>query len=376
VTARVLGIDPGTVSFDVCGRDGDRLFLDKTLPTREVSADPVVLMDVLHAAGEVDLIVGPSGYGLPWVDVRDLGPAEVDLLLLRDACDGPRGSIIAGMSGILEALRDSGLPMCFSPGVIHLASVPAHRKVNRIDMGTADKVCAVALAIWDQARRLAIPFEQTSFVSVEMGGAFTAVIAVEGGAIIDGSGGTAGALGHLSLGAMDGELAYLLRGFSKGTLASGGMAWIAGSPACSPEDLVAAAPTNPRAATALAAFLEEVVKRVAGEMTLLAAPREILVSGRLTRVPEILRELSRRLSQFAPVHVVRGFATISSEAAQGAALIGQGLVGGGSEELVEVMGLRTAGGSVLDHIYVDEAEAIRRRHLCSQPGPAPFWERG
>lgn len=71
---RAIGIDPGTVSFDVCGRDGDRLFLDRTLSTVEVGADPGRLVDILRSAGPVDSIVGPSGYGLPWVGVEDLGP--------------------------------------------------------------------------------------------------------------------------------------------------------------------------------------------------------------------------------------------------------------------------------------------------------------
>ena len=155
--------------------------------------------------------------------------------------DGPRGTIVGGLGRLLKALKASGLPVCLAPGVLQLTTVPEHRKANRIDMGTADKLCAVALAVWDQARRLGVPYYETSFVSVEVGGAFTAVVAVERGAIIDGSGGTCGAMGFRALGAMDGELAYLLRAFSKDVLASGGAAWIADTPDCSPEELVRAA---------------------------------------------------------------------------------------------------------------------------------------
>lgn len=373
--ARAIGIDPGTVSFDVCGRDGDRLFLDRTFPTAEVGADPGMLVDLLRSAGPVDIVVGPSGYGLPWVSAEDLGPREIDLLLLGDPRGGPLGTIVEGMGGILQALKESGLPLCFAPGVIHLPTVPDHRKVNRIDMGTADKLCAVALGAWDQSRHFGVPYNEVSFVYVEMGGAFTAVIAVEEGRVVDGSGGTSGAMGYQALGAMDGELAYLLGGFSKGNLATGGMAWIAGTPDRSPEEVVSLASTDHRAALAWEAFLEDMVKRVAGQMTVLAAPREILLSGRLSRVPEIVQEITRRLASFASVRKVGGYAPVSKEAAQGAALVGQGLVGGPLEGLVETMGLRGAHGSVLDHIYVGEAEELRRRHAVSEPGPPPFWQR-
>ena len=373
---RAIGIDPGTLSFDVCGRDGDELFLDATYPTADVREDPASLVEVLRAAGPVDLIVGPSGYGLPWTDVRDLGPEELDLLLLADAGDGPRGTIIGGMGRVLGALKESGLPVCFAPGVVQLSTVPEYRKANRIDMGTADKLCAVALAVWDQARRLSVAFDETSFVSVEAGGAFTAVVAVERGAIVDGSGGTCGAMGFRALGAMDGELAYLLRDFPKDVLASGGAAWIAGAPDCSPDDLVAAATNDPRAALALAALLEDVVKRVAAEATLLEAPREILLSGRLVRVPELLGRFVDALSRFAPVHVVEGYASVCSEAAQGAALLGQGLTGSGAlGDLVDAMDLRSARGCVLDHLFVSEAEALRRRHPLPRRAQVPFWER-
>jgi predicted butyrate kinase (DUF1464 family) len=373
---RAVGIDPGTVSFDVCGRCGDEVFLDATYPTADVRSDPALLVDTLRAAGAVDLVVGPSGYGLPWTDLRDVGPEELELLLLSDAADGPRGTIVGGMGRVLQALEESGLPVCFAPGVLHLTTVPEHRKANRIDMGTADKLCAVALAVWDQARRLDVPYTGTSFVSVELGGAFTCVVAVEHGAIIDGSGGTSGAMGFRALGAMDGELAYLLRDFPKDVLASGGAAWIAGMPACAPEELVAAAENDGRAGLALEALVEDVAKRVAAEAMLLGAPREILLSGRLAGVPELRRRLSDALERFAPVHVVEGYARVSSEAAQGAALLGQGLAGDAElSPLVDAMALRGARGSVLDHLFVSEADAVRRRHPSAR-GPQPsFWER-
>jgi len=39
------------------------------------------------------------------------------------------------------------MPVYFTPGVVHLNTVPSYRKWNKFDMGTADKVCCVALGI-------------------------------------------------------------------------------------------------------------------------------------------------------------------------------------------------------------------------------------
>src|SRR5439155_689004 len=108
-----------------------------------------------------------------------------------------------------------------TPGVIHLTSVPEHRKVNRVDMGTADKVCVAALAIAAQVERSSRPLDKVSLVLLELGGAFTAAIAVAGGKIVDGAGGSAGPLGFRAAGALDGEVAYLAGAVPKAMLLQG-----------------------------------------------------------------------------------------------------------------------------------------------------------
>src|SRR5688572_5359389 len=62
---RVIGIDPGTVSIDVCGLDDGRLFVDETLPTREALSDSGRFVARLESFLPLDLVAGPSGYGLP-----------------------------------------------------------------------------------------------------------------------------------------------------------------------------------------------------------------------------------------------------------------------------------------------------------------------
>jgi predicted butyrate kinase (DUF1464 family) len=360
---RAVGIDPGTKSFDVCGLEGDRLFLDRTIPTADLSANPQVLVDLLRAAGPLDMVIGPSGYGLPWIAARDLGPRHVNALLLSEERDSGRAAVIGGMRRMLGLLKESGLPVYFAPSVIHLPTVPLQRKINRIDMGTADKLCAVALGIRDQSIRLNLDYEAASFIYIELGGAFTAVIAVENGKVVDGFGGTSGPMGYLALGSMDGELAYQLGSFHKEVLCSGGMAHIAGHPQTPPEELMARVRTDARCGLALDAFLESLVKCVCAEMSIVRSPREILISGRLCRVQEFTREVIQRLSHLAPVCKVEGFARIAKEAAQGAALLAEGMAGGIYERLIDVMQLRDAGGGCLDNLWVDGAESLRRKYL-------------
>jgi predicted butyrate kinase (DUF1464 family) len=62
-----------------------------------------------------------------------------------------------------------------------------------------------------------------------------------------------------------------------------------------------------------------------------------------------------------PVHQLKGFAVAARQAAQGAALVADGLAGGGAAPLVEALGIRNASGTVLDHLYVISPAAARAR---------------
>ncbi len=360
---RAIGIDPGTVSFDVCGLEDGQVFLDTTVPSVEFAANPQALIDLLQSARPMDLIAGPSGYGLPLVRIEEFGAQERFLFTLVDERERERIPVLGGMGKMIPLMKKSGLPMLFIPGVIHLLTVPEHRKANKIDMGTADKLCCTALGIYDQARHYGIRYEETSFILAEVGGAYTAVMAVEGGKVVDGLGGTVGGPGYYSLGAMDGELAYLLGGFHKELLFSGGVAYMAGRPELSPEAFAEQAETDECGRMAWEALVEGVVKGVAAEMTVVPAPREILLSGRLCRTEKIRQGLIDRLSKLAPVRRVGGFAQVAKEAAQGAALIADGLAGGRYDKLAEVMEIRGAQGTVLDHLHIRGGEALKQKYL-------------
>jgi predicted butyrate kinase (DUF1464 family) len=368
---RVIGIDPGTVSVDVCGLDDGRVFLDRSLPTSEALADPSAIVELLDGAGPLDLVAGPSGYGLPLTAVRNL--TESDFRLAYLAAEGEAGGI-GGLRSLVRMLGRSLTPVVLTPGVVHLGSVPAHRKVNRVDMGTADKLCAAALAIHEQAQRRGCRERNVSFILLELGGAFTAAIAVEDGRVVDGAGGTSGPIGARAAGALDGEVAFLAGSVSKRLLFGGGAATIAGTPDGSPESL--AAPTTPRGHLAWEAYIEGAVKAVAALAVSVPRVHEVVLSGRVARVAGVRDELTRRLARVhlapglgpgsdriadASVRVLTGFAAEAQQAAQGAALIADGLAGGRSAALVETLGIREASGTVLDHLYVIEPAVARTR---------------
>jgi predicted butyrate kinase (DUF1464 family) len=342
---RVAGIDPGTLSLDACGLEDGRVYLDATWPTAALLADPRPLIDGLLAAGAVDLVVGPSGYGLPLRPARDVTDEELRLAFL--APPGETGGI-GGLRALARRLDAAGLPLVFTPGVIHLESVPRHRKLNRVDLGTADKVCAVALAVAEQSERRQRPVEEVSLVLLELGGAFTAGVAVEHGRIVDGLGGSSGPIGWQAAGALDGEVAFLAGEVSKAMIFSGGVTSVTESDAG-------------LGAIALEAYLEGAVRAARRLRTAAPAADEILLSGRIASEPAVRDALVAALADIGQVRPLTGFALRAKQGAQGAAVIADGLAGGARRDLVERLGIREAKGTVLDHLYVISPTAARRR---------------
>ncbi|MGH7614610.1 MAG: DUF1464 family protein [Gemmatimonadales bacterium] len=355
---RVIGIDPGTVSIDLCGLEDGEVFLDRSFPTAEALADPTEFVALLESAVPLDLIAGPSGYGLPVTPAARATEEDFQLAFL--AAPGETGGI-GGLRTLARTLAHSSLPVVFTPAVIHLTSVPEHRKVNRVDMGTADKVATAALAIDQQARRAVRPIEEVSLVLLELGGAFTAALAVVGGRIVDGVGGSAGPLGFRAAGALDGEVAFLAGAVPKDLLFGGGAVAVAGWDDAQASAEGFARPSTPRERLAWEAFVESAVKAATALTTIVPAPREIVLSGRLAHVDAVRHALGERLGSIAPTRLLEGFASVAKEGAQGAALIADGLAGGTRRWLVETMKIREACGTVLDHLYVISPGAARQR---------------
>jgi predicted butyrate kinase (DUF1464 family) len=322
---RVLGIDPGTRSFDLFGMENDQVIIaDESIESEELFEDPSLFLKRVEELMPMDAVIGPSGYGMPLKSLKDATEEDIGRMVPLDT----KLAVNEGIRNVLLGMKRSGVPVWFTPGVIHLRTVPSYRKWNRFDMGTADKVCSVVLGVKDQSDRLKIPFEETSFVHVEVGYGFTAVTAVKDGRIVDGTGGTNGSLGFLSCGGMDAELAIRLEHpVTQEILFKNGLKDFVGRD-IEPEEL------TDEAITLLG---ESIEKDVASMLVSARETREVLLSGRL--IPYVRDELKNRLKGCAPVVRVRKPSKKAKEAACGAYIIGEGLLGGRYRELVENMGI-------------------------------------
>jgi predicted butyrate kinase (DUF1464 family) len=353
---RVAGVDPGTVSIDVCALDDGEVLLDQSFRSADLALDPAPLVDALAAHRPLDLVFGPAGYGLPLVRGERVGERELALMLLVRSDQRGTGAGVGGMRAMIRALIGAGLPLVFGPGAIHLPTVSEHRKWNRIDLGTADKVASAALCIADQAGRLGLAYEETSFIMLELGGAFTAALAIDRGRIVDGVGGSCAPIGARSCGALDAEVAYLLgAALSKETVFSGGAL---GEVDLSTPGALEAVRGDPSHRDGWKALEEGAVKAALALTVSVPAPREILVAGRLARAPGLLEALTERLAGVAAVRSAIGLGTRAKTAAQGAALMADGLAGGRYAPLVERLRLCEASGTVLDHLRMHGAESI------------------
>lgn len=324
---RVAGCDPGTSSLDALVLEEGQVLAQTRFSPAQVREDPFAIVRWLHSNGPHVLVAAPSGYGLPLIRVEEVTPEQLRLLSLVRA-DEANASGVAGFSGLIDAFCHSLLPAVFLPGVVHLPEVPSWRKVNRIDLGTADKVCVAALAI----AQASTPPEETSLLLVELGSAFTACVVVHQGQIVDGLGGTVGSLGWGSGGGWDGELAYLLGPLQKADLFRGGCSEL-------PSELTAVALT------------ESVLRAVAGLLAVTDVPR-IVLSGRLLDAqPEIAAQVECSLHRLRPVQRLEPLSGAwVKAAAQGAAIIANGLAGGRWASLVNRLGIRQAKGTALDGV--------------------------
>jgi predicted butyrate kinase (DUF1464 family) len=332
---RVAGTDPGTSSLDLLVLEDGVVRDQVRFAPDELRADAELPVRWLAERGPFDLVAAPSGYGLPLRRAADCGDRDLALLSLVRPDDRGRGGVL-GFSAVVRAFRASGLPAVFLPGVIHLPTVPAHRKINRIDLGTPDKLCVAALAL----------AQGLGGCVVELGTAFTSCLVLDGGRVVDGLGGSGGPCGWASPGAWDGEAAYLLAPLAKRDLFAGGAGDV--------KD----------AAAGRDWFRESLVRAVAGLRAVTPFDRVVL-SGRLLESEPVFAEtVALDLARLAPVERLASLpGAWVKHAAQGAAVLADGLVGGRHAALVERLALREAAGTVLDWLRHPRADEVRAAFL-------------
>jgi len=368
---RAIGIDPGTKTFDVCGLEDGEVFYEKILSTSKLAENPELLMDVIEKVMPVDLIAGPSGYGVEVTHLEDLELQRLKewyltyiLLLKKEDLETALSKndlgimVYSAMTQVALEMKKRDWPVCYIPGVINLPTVPEWRKINKLDMGTVDKLCSCVLGIHDQSLKKNISYSETSFILVEMGHGYNSILAVENGKIVDGSGGTTNGIGFLSAGKIDLELAQLAGEWNKSDVFIGGASTV--SKKNSPEALVKNRNIEEKSKTAWNALIEGVEKGVASMMTSVSETKEILISGRLSRIDEVQDELEQKLKKYAPVRVVGSLkgAKKVKEAGQGYAMVAEGLAEGDFSEVIECVKIREAEGTALDHIYHPKGDTI------------------
>ena len=345
---RALGIDPGTKNYDLCciEDDVDKVVLDESVSTEVVAKEPARVFELIEAQN-ADVIVGPSGYGLQFKHISQFTHEDVALTTL-DKIGDVNIPVLSGLRKLLWMMKEANLNVYSVPGVILLPTIPLHRKANKIDMGTGDKTCVTAFAIWDQAREYNIKYAETSLISVEIGFGYNAAMAVENGQVIDAVGGTIfPGPGYLTLSLMDGELAYVLGGFSKLKLFEAGTTFIAANKILEPEEFSENFDKE-KFRMAWKSMVEGIIKAISMLQTSFERnPREIIITGRLSRVERLYEDLEATLSKkfsFSvrrPLHI---FTNVAKDAAQGTALIANGIEGGKYSDLVDVMGIRETKG--------------------------------
>jgi predicted butyrate kinase (DUF1464 family) len=326
---RAVGSDPGTSSLDLLLLDDGSVIDQRSFQPEDLAANAALLAELFRSWRPIDLVAAPSGYGLPLVRGQAITEDHLEQMSLVRPDERGRDQGVIGFRSWVRAFLRSGAPLVFLPGGWHLPTIPAHRKANSVDVGTADKLCVTALALWFDALDSG-GFDRSTFAAVEIGSAFSALMVVEHGRLVDAAAGTRGPIGLRSGGSWDGEVAYWRGPLTKDDLFRGGVA-----------DL---GPIGPDA------FRESLARHAAGLKAITPFER-IYVSGRGLERPEIACLAREALSQFGRVTNLPMLPDARvKHAAQGAAILADAIAGGRFAPVARSLEIGSATGSVWDTI--------------------------
>jgi predicted butyrate kinase (DUF1464 family) len=307
-----LGIDYDTAAWRIAAWDEDRAADLQTFARMDELWDFVEDLIALHPAMPIVL---PSGFGVPVTRVGEILDQDILEMTLQ-----PGGPTADGLGKFLAEARRRSLRAFCIPAVKLLPSVPPHRKLNRLDLGTSDALCAAAWAIHclEAAGR---PHAACDFVLLHTRIGTRSQLVIREGRIVDGKGTAADQAGPTREGA-------------PAAFASHPGMWP------SPRRMQDAQPPAPGCGRA--ALWEAIEKESLGLLGFHKLSEVILTGVR--RV-----EFSQTLASGLPL-VQLPTTPDGYEAALGAAVVAAGLTGGPTACLVEHLGLREARERVLDWI--------------------------
>lgn len=384
---RVAGIDPGTRTFDIVVVEDDRVVVEMSFDTHRVAEKPGILLESLSKI-DVDYIIAPSGYGVPVTrgsEILDPRRFAVEVLLLITEKDLEKGRlereigiwVYDALAKVVESLVEKrGERVFFLPGVIHLRTIPRYRKINKVDMGTVDKLASTFIAIYKYAVENNVDYEDVDIVVVEMGYGYNAAIAVEKGRVVDGVGGSYASMGTLTAGALDLEVVVNTGTWMRWDVFHGGLFRVLGVYSLDEIAEKYSKSIEPYY-SAFNAYVENIVKDI--RRVLVSTPRAeaVVLTGRHARNNTLRKAISEKITDLELIESsgLRG-SSISKEAAQGYAAIGSGILGGFFSDLVEHMDIEKACGTSVDYlvhprtsIFVERVkkaylESVKEPRLC------------
>lgn len=369
---RVAGVDPGTRSFDIVVIEENRVVAQRSIDTPELADKPDLLANTLDELS-VDIIVAPSGYGIPLDrgdNIRDPRRLAIEVLLLSDQGDlhsyDERDRLGVG---VYKALADTTVYLVnkyrgstvFIPGVIHLPTIPWYRKINKVDMGTADKLAAVFLSVYEIAHRENLDYGNVNMVVSELGYGYNAAIAVKCGKIVDGIGGTVASIGTLTSGALDLEVVAGAKYWKRWDVAHGGIFEAAN--VFNIDELMRRAESGEEPyASLVKAYVEGIVKDIMREIAIVREVDFVVLTGRFSRSTSLRKLINEYLRdvEIATLKGLKGASNIK-EAAQGYAAMGAGLFVDEFKDLLIHMEIDKSCGTAVDYVVHPRASSFVER---------------
>jgi predicted butyrate kinase (DUF1464 family) len=353
-----VGIDPGTRSFDVVVLSDGEVVEARSYSSATIAEEGYESILELIKKHKPDIVVGPSGYGTPIVCNEDIVNPRlfVEKILLLSGYAGESlhgdvhgGEVYVGMVKLVDALWKSGINTCYMPGVIHLTTVPSYRKINKIDMGTVDKLASAFYVLYRLGEET--NYNEINMVLAELGYGYNAVLLIEKGRITDGHGGTVVSNSLLSIGGLDAEIPAILGWWSRELNFSGGV--LSACEATEPEEVLSRREEKCR--NAFQAMIYSLAKNI--YVLNRESVKQVYLTGRLSRIREVREYLEAEGVKVQTLPLGLGV----KEAAVGYSLLGDGLVGGKSKLLFNHMRIREACGGTLDWVIHPAFDGPKRK---------------